>query len=462
VSKVDKESNMKLFGTDGIRGRSNTFPMTPEVIVRVGQALGLLLQEQKYKNYHETRKVVIGKDTRLSGYMIEMALASGLNSMGIHVMLVGPLPTPGIGFLARNMRADAGIVISASHNQYEDNGIKIFGADGFKISDEWEKRIETLVAGDTLQDKLVPSERVGRSKRIDDAQGRYIVDVKSKFPMSETLEGSRIILDCANGAGYQVGPRILEELGAEVIVIGDEPNGTNINDKCGALFPERLAEYVRQYRADLGISLDGDADRVMMVDETGQIVNGDHILAICAIHAKELGQLKNDTVVATQMSNFGLEKLLKSHGIKLVKTGVGDRYVVEELKKGGYSLGGEQSGHIVFLDHSTTGDGMIAALKVLSVIKSKGCKLSELRNVLIESPQVLRNIRVSRRADLESIKGYNELVKQVESELGSDGRIFIRYSGTEPLIRVLVEGPKAKVIAEMADRFAQLFQRELS
>ncbi|MCB0393442.1 MAG: phosphoglucosamine mutase, partial [Bdellovibrionales bacterium] len=391
---------MKLFGTDGIRGRSNTFPMTAENIVRVGQALGILLQEQSYKNHHEIRKVVIGKDTRLSGYMIEQALSSGLNSMGIHVLLVGPLPTPGIGFLARNMRADAGIVISASHNQYEDNGIKIFGADGYKISDEWEKRIEELVADPKLQDRLVPSERIGRSKRIDDAQGRYIVDVKNKFPLADSLEGARIILDCANGAGYKVGPRILEELGAEVIVIGDEPNGTNINDKCGALFPERLSEYVRQYRADLGISLDGDGDRVIMVDERGSIVNGDHILGICAIHAKETGLLRNNTVVATQMSNFGLEKLLKKHGITLIKTNVGDRYVVEELKKGNHFLGGEQSGHIVFIDHSTTGDGMIAALNVLSVMRDKNKKLSELRDVLVEVPQVLKNVRVSRRSEL--------------------------------------------------------------
>ncbi len=451
----------KIFGTDGIRGRSNSFPMTSETIVRVGQALGVLLQEQECKNYHETRKVVIGKDTRLSGYMIEMALSSGLNSMGVHVLLVGPLPTPGIGFLARNMRADAGIVISASHNQYVDNGIKIFGADGFKISDDWEKRISEMVLSGSIEDRLVVAEKVGRSKRIDDAAGRYIVDVKNKFPMDQTLEGKRIILDCANGSGYQVGPRILEELGAEVVVIGNKPNGININDKCGALFPDRVSEYVRQYRADVGISLDGDADRVIMVDEKGQIVNGDHILAICALHAKEEGTLRGDTVVATQMSNFGLEKLLNKNGIQLIKTNVGDRYVVEEMKKGNYLLGGEQSGHIVFLDHSTTGDGLIAALNVLNVMCSKGKLLSELRGVFEDVPQVLRNVRVNSRQDLDLVDGYQALYKKIEKELGDEGRVFVRFSGTEPLIRILVEGPNRNQIDSMAEEMAQFFQRKL-
>ena len=452
---------MKLFGTDGIRGRSNRSVMTSSTIVRVGQALGKILMEQEARSYKQKRKVVIGKDTRLSGYMVEMALASGLNSMGVHVLLVGPLPTPGIGFLARNMRADAGIVISASHNAYYDNGIKIFGSDGYKISSDWEKRIETLVASDELDEMLISSDQIGRSKRIDDAAGRYIVDVKNKFPLDMTLDGVRVVLDCANGSGYKVAPQILEELGAEVVVIGNQPNGFNINDKCGALFPNRVSEYVRQYRADVGISLDGDGDRVIMVDERGDIVNGDHILAICALHAKEENTLSKNTVVATEMSNFGLMKLFESEGIQLVKTKVGDRYVVEEMRRGGFSLGGEQSGHIVFLEHSTTGDGMIAALNVLSVMQRKQKKLSELRNVYQETPQVLKSIRVSEKKDFSEIKGYQELADQITQKLNGDGRLFVRYSGTEPVVRVLLEGPNEDELNTFADEIETLFRKEI-
>lgn len=461
VSKVEKKSS-KLFGTDGIRGTANQWPMTPETVVKIGQAIGYLLNKQTTHSTGISRKVVIGKDTRLSGYMIEQALASGLNSMGIYVQLVGPLPTPGIGYLTRTMRAAAGIVISASHNPFHDNGIKVFGQDGFKISDVMEKEIERLVLEEDLSALLVPSKEIGRTKRIDDSQGRYIVYVKGTFPLEYTLDGMRIVLDTANGASYRVAPSVFEELGAEVIQLGDDPNGTNINDKVGALYPQKLAEAVVQYRADVGISLDGDADRVIMVDEKGEIVNGDHILAICALNMKQRGLLKNNTLVATQMSNFGLEKCMTEAGIKLVKTGVGDKYVVDEMRKNGYNLGGEQSGHIIFLDHTTTGDACIAALSVLAVMKQTGRKMSDLNHVFQDVPQVLINCRVKRRTELDQIAGYKELIRDIEKKLNGDGRVFVRFSGTEPLIRVLVEGPNKSQISQFAEEIASFLEKELS
>lgn len=459
VAKVEKKA--KLFGTDGIRGTANQWPMTPDMVVKIGQAIGYLLQKQAHTG-NTLRKVVIGKDTRLSGYMIEQALASGLNSMGIHVQLVGPLPTPGIGYLTRTMRAVAGIVISASHNPFHDNGIKVFGADGFKISEDMESEIERLVLEEDLTALLPPSKDIGRTKRIDDSQGRYIVYVKSTFPLEYTLDGMRIVLDTANGAAYKVAPSVFQELGAEVIQLGDDPNGTNINDKVGALYPQKLSEAVVQYRADVGISLDGDADRVIMVDEKGEIVNGDRILAICALHMKELGLLKKNTLVATQMSNFGLEKRMQEEGIKVVKTGVGDKYVVEEMRKNGYNLGGEQSGHIIFLDHTTTGDGIIAALNVLAVVKQTTKKMSELNRVFDDVPQVLINLRVKRRAELAELGGYNDLVRNIEGKLGNNGRVFVRFSGTEPVIRVLVEGPDKLQITHFAEEIASFLEKELS
>lgn len=456
------EKNARLFGTDGIRGTANQYPMTPDIVLKVGQAVGHLLQKQARPGTSSIRKVVIGKDTRLSGYMIEQALSSGLNSMGVHVQLVGPLPTPGIGYLARTMRADAGIVISASHNAFQDNGIKIFGPDGYKIADEMEKEIERLVLHDDLTRFLPHSREIGRTKRIDDAQGRYIVYVKSTFPLEHTLDGLRIVLDTAHGAAYKVAPAVFSELGAEVIQLGDDPNGTNINDKVGALYPAKLADAVIQYRADVGISLDGDADRVIMVDEKGQVMNGDHILAICALQMKQNGLLKKDTLVATQMSNFGLEKKMNEHGIKFVKVGVGDKYVVEEMRKNGYNLGGEQSGHIIFLDQSTTGDGCVAALSVLGVMKQTGKKASDLNKVIEDVPQVLINCRVKRRTELSEIKGYAELIQDIEKKLNGDGRLFVRYSGTEPLLRILVEGPNKVKINEYAEQIARFLEKELS
>ncbi|MBS1970200.1 MAG: phosphoglucosamine mutase [Bdellovibrionales bacterium] len=456
------EKSNRLFGTDGIRGTANQFPMTPDIVLRVGQAIGHLLHKQARPGASSIRKVVIGKDTRLSGYMIEQALSSGLNSMGVHVQLVGPLPTPGIGYLTRTMRADAGIVISASHNAFQDNGIKIFGPDGFKIADDMEREIERLVLHEDMTKYLPHSREVGRTRRIDDAQGRYIVYVKSTFPLEYTLDGLRIVLDTAHGAAYKVARAVFEELGAEVIQLGDEPNGININDKVGALYPAKLADAVIQYRADVGISLDGDADRVIMVDEKGEVMNGDHILALCALHMKDLGILKKNTLVATQMSNFGLEKKMTEHGIKLVKVGVGDKYVVEEMRKNGYNLGGEQSGHIIFLDHTTTGDGCVAALNVLAVMKQTGKRASDLNRVIEDVPQVLINCRVKRRTELAEIKGYAELIANIEKQLNGEGRLFVRYSGTEPLLRILVEGPDKIKITEYAEKIAQFLEKELS
>ncbi|MBX3035116.1 MAG: phosphoglucosamine mutase [Bdellovibrionaceae bacterium] len=452
----------RLFGTDGIRGTANQWPMTPEMVAKIGQAIGLVLQNWQRRGASQIRKVVIGKDTRLSGYMIEQALASGLNSMGVYVQLLGPMPTPGIGYLVRTMRADAGIVISASHNAFQDNGIKIFGPDGFKLPEEMEREIERLVANEDLGKKLPPSKDIGRTKRIDDAQGRYIVYVKNTFPLEFTLDGLRIVLDTANGASYKVAPAIFEELGAEVIQLGDAPNGTNINDKVGALYPAKLAEVVREYRADVGISLDGDADRVIMVDDAGEIVNGDHILGICALFLKRKGLLKKDTLVVTQMSNFGLEKKMNENGIQVVKTGVGDKYVVEEMRKNGYNLGGEQSGHIIFLDHTTTGDGCVAALAVLAVMKETGKTISELNSLIEDVPQVLINCRVRHRKDVADIKGYAELIRDIEKKLAGEGRVFVRFSGTEPVIRILVEGPDKRAITSYAEEIAQLLERELS
>lgn len=462
AGKMAGKGSDKLFGTDGIRGKANVWPMTPNMVVRVGQAIGLLLQQGKIPSTSPTKKVVIGKDTRLSGYMIEQALASGLNSMGVHVQLVGPLPTPGIGYLTRTMRAAAGIVISASHNAYDDNGIKIFGPDGYKLPDEMENAIQKLVLSDDIEKYLLTGDEIGRTKRIDDSQGRYIVYVKNTFPLEYTLDNLRIVLDTANGASYKVAPAVFEELGAEVIQLGNAPNGVNINDKVGALFPARLAEAVSQYRADIGIALDGDADRVIIVDEKGEIMNGDHILGVCAIHMKNLGLLAKNTLVVTQMSNFGLEKKMSEHGIKLVKTGVGDKYVVEEMRKNGYNLGGEQSGHIIFLDHTTTGDGCIAALNVLSVMKQSGKKLSELNSSIEDVPQVLINCRVKNRKDPESIKGYNEMITRISQELNGQGRLFIRFSGTEPVIRILVEGPDKHMISKYAEEIASFLEKELS
>ena len=447
----------KLFGTDGVRGVANIEPMTTEMAMQLGRAAAYVFKKDGGRRH----RVVIGKDTRLSGYMIENALVAGICSMGVDVLLVGPLPTPGIAFITSSMRADAGVVISASHNAYQDNGIKFFSPDGFKLPDELELEIEDLILNHKLDDLRPVADDVGKAYRIDDAVGRYIVYLKNTFPRELDLQGLRIVLDCAHGAGYKVAPAVLEELGAEVITIGVKPNGVNINDGCGSLHPEVMAEKVREYRADLGIALDGDADRVIFVDEKGIEVDGDHIMAICGTEMIKQGELKEKTIVATVMSNMGLDIAMQKVGGKVVRTAVGDRYVVEEMRKGGYNLGGEQSGHMIFLDHITTGDGILSALQVLAIIQRSGRKLSELAKVMTSLPQILVNVRVRKKAELADIAPIKQVIDEVEAELAGKGRVLVRYSGTEPLLRVMIEGENKQKIAEQADRVAGAVREHL-
>ena len=425
----------RLFGTDGVRGVANTDPMTVETALALGQAAAHL-----FRGKNGRHKIVIGKDTRLSGYMFETALSAGICAMGGDVLLVGPMPTPGIAFLTHSMRADAGVVISASHNPYPDNGIKFFGRDGFKLPDDVEDRIESLMYGEHLKENRPPSPQIGKAHRIDDATGRYIVYLKSTFPANLSLERLRIVVDCANGAAYRIAPQVFAELGAEVIPIGVSPNGVNINDQCGSLYPEVVAAKVREARADIGISLDGDADRVIVVDEKGGMLDGDRLMAICAGEMARKGRLAKNTVVATVMSNIGLELYLKERKIKLLRAPVGDRYVVEAMRAGNYNFGGEQSGHLIFLDHATTGDGVLAALQLLGIMVESGKKVSELGKKLAVFPQVLHNIRMKHRVPLESMKGFRKAQAEFEKALGSRGRIVVRYSGTEPLLRIMAEG----------------------
>lgn len=425
----------RIFGTDGVRGVANVHPMTTEVAMRLGRAAAHV-----FKDGDRRHRLVIGKDTRLSGYMIETALVSGICSMGVDVLLVGPLPTPGISFITASMRADAGVVISASHNPYQDNGIKFFNRDGFKLPDELEIRIEELILSGEI-DALRPiADEVGKAYRVDDAVGRYIVFLKNTFPRELDLQGLKIVLDCANGAAYKVAPAVLEELGAEVIALGVSPDGKNINAGCGSLYPEVMAAAVREHGADLGIALDGDADRVIFVDEHGDLVDGDSVMAICATRMLAAGTLKKQTLVATVMSNMGLEIAIKKAGGTMLRTAVGDRYVVEEMRRGGYNLGGEQSGHMIFLDHNTTGDGVLSALQVLEVIQRTGKRLSELAQVMESLPQVLLNVRVKQRTDLATLPEVSKVIADAGEKLGEQGRVLIRYSGTEPLLRIMLEG----------------------
>ncbi len=441
----------RLFGTDGIRGVANVEPMTSEMMVKLGRAAAHVLKERKRGRH----RIVIGKDTRLSGYMLENALASGICSMGVDILLVGPLPTPGIAFITSSMRADAGVVISASHNPYQDNGIKFFDRDGFKLPDEVEEEIERHIFNGELEHIRPTAEEVGKAFRVDDAVGRYVVFLKSTFPPGLSLEGIRMVVDCANGAAYRVAPAVFEELGAQVIPIGVHPDGTNINDGCGSLHPECVAEKVRETGAHMGIALDGDADRVIVVDEHGDEVDGDHIMAICARHLVEQGALKGGAVVATVMSNLGLERSLAEVGLRLVRTRVGDRYVVDRMRQEGYNFGGEQSGHLIFLDHATTGDGVLAALQLLAVMVEKEQPLSDLARVMEAVPQVLCNVRVREKIPLEDLPGVMRAVREAERELGASGRVLVRYSGTEPKLRVMVEGDDPDRIRVLADRICE-------
>ncbi len=446
----------KLFGTDGVRGIANKHPMTTEMAMQLGRAAAYV-----FKHHNRRSRIVIGKDTRLSGYMIENALAAGICSMGVDVLLVGPLPTPGIAFITASMRADAGVVISASHNPYQDNGIKFFARDGYKLPDEVELQIEDLIFSDRIDSLRPTAEEVGKAFRVDDAIGRYIVFLKHTFPRQLDLTGLKIVLDCAHGAAYRVAPAVLEELGAKVFAYGVSPNGTNINDGCGSTCPEVISEAVLKHGADLGIALDGDADRCIFVDEHGNEVDGDHIMAICGIDMLKRNALPDKTVVATVMSNMGLDIALREAGGKVVKTDVGDRYVVEEMRRGGYHFGGEQSGHMIFLEHNTTGDGMISALQVLAILQKSGKPLSALASVMTALPQVLVNVRVRERRSLEELPEVQRLVADIESRLGDTGRVLIRFSGTEPLMRIMLEGQDQSEITRMANEIAELVKLKI-
>jgi phosphoglucosamine mutase len=437
----------RYFGTDGIRGQANSAPMTSEVALKVGMAAGKL-----FSNGPNRPRVVIGKDTRLSGYMIESALMSGFTAVGMDVFLLGPMPTPAVAMLTRSLRADLGVMISASHNPYADNGIKLFDPDGYKMSDETEARIEALMEA-KAEELLAAPDKIGRAKRIESAQERYIEFAKRTLPRHVRLDGLRVVIDCANGAGYQVAPDALWELGAEVVKIGVEPNGRNINDECGSTAPEALCDKVREMRADIGIALDGDADRVVIADEKGRIVDGDQIMAVIAASWHQRGQLTAGGVVATVMSNLGLERHLSRLGLAMVRAPVGDRYVVEHMRKHGYNLGGEQSGHIVLSDFTTTGDGLVTALQVLSVVVATGRPVSEVCKRFEPLPQVLENVRYGVGAPLEQ-----ELVKEAidlgRKRLEGQGRLVIRPSGTEPVIRVMGEGDDHRLVQQVVGDIA--------
>jgi phosphoglucosamine mutase len=433
----------KYFGTDGIRGRANGL-ITPELALKVGQAAGLAFQRGDHRH-----RVVIGKDTRLSGYMIENAMVAGFTSVGMDVLLLGPMPTPAVAMLTKSMRADLGVMISASHNLYEDNGIKLFGPLGFKLSDEIESQIEALL-DDDLSKRLAGSVDLGRARRIDGVHDRYIEFAKRTLPRDLSLEGLRVVVDCANGASYKVVPEALWELGAEVVSIGVEPNGFNINKDCGSTSPEALSRKVREMRADIGIALDGDADRVIIADERGQVVDGDQLLAVIAQSWKEDGRLAKPGIVATVMSNIGLERFLTGQGLSLHRTPVGDRYVLEQMMKGGYNLGGEPSGHIILSDYATTGDGFVAALQVLAVVQKFGRPVSEVCHKFDPLPQVLKNIRHGGGKPLERIE-VKSAITEAEKRLNGHGRLLVRSSGTEPVIRVMGEGDDRILVEEVVD-----------
>ena len=437
----------KLFGTDGIRGVANEQPMTPELALQLGRAVTFVAGRGK----GHVPRILIGKDTRLSGYMLEQAIASGVCATGGRVMLCGPMPTPAIAHLTVSMRADAGIVISASHNPYQDNGIKVFGADGFKLPDDAESEIEQLMGNDALLGKRSTGPGIGRAEKLEDARGRYVVFLKQTFPHDLSLDGVRVVVDAAHGAAYRVAPMVLQELGAQVTAIGVKPNGVNINREAGAMHPENVRGEVIKRGAAIGIALDGDADRVIVVDEKGQIVDGDQVLAMCAAQMVQGGTLRKNTVVATVMSNLGLEQALAGFGAKLVRTQVGDRYVVEAMRAGGYNLGGEQSGHLVFLDHASTGDGMLAALQVLALMLRTGKPLSALAERSMQRvPQVLESVTLPARRPLEEMRRLAQMTAKIADALGADGRVLVRWSGTEPKLRVMLEGPREDRIREWA------------
>ncbi|MCX5867645.1 MAG: phosphoglucosamine mutase [Proteobacteria bacterium] len=446
----------KLFGTDGIRGVANVEPMTAEMALQVGRAVAYIFK----KKGHRT-KIVIGKDTRVSGYMIESALASGICSMGADVLLLGPLPTPGIAFITKNMNADAGIVISASHNPFQDNGIKVFSKDGFKLPDEKEEEIETLIFSNSIGTLRPTADEIGKAFRVEDDSGRYIVFLKNTFPGDLSLEGMKIVVDCANGATYKIAPILLSEMRAEVIPINVEPNGYNINLKCGSLHPDTLSEKVLNAKADIGLAYDGDGDRLICVDEKGNMVNGDQVMAICAQRLKKEGRLKNNKVVSTVMSNLGFMQAMKKLGIEHVASKVGDRYVLEDMLKTGAILGGEDSGHIIFIEHHTTGDGILSSLQLLSIMQKEKKSLSTLAKVMEMFPQVVINVDVKSKPDLKTLPEVQAAIKKAEGELGEQGRVLVRYSGTQSMCRVMVEGPTVEKTESLAKTIAAEIKKKL-
>ena len=439
----------KYFGTDGIRGTANKFPITPDIALKVGVAVGA-----KFIDGSHRHRVVIGKDTRLSGYMVESALTTGLLAVGMDVFLVGPVPTPAVSMLTKSLRADIGIMISASHNPFYDNGIKIFDKSGNKLSDAVEKEIESMIDGD-INTYLAKPNMLGKAKRIEDARGRYVEFVKNSFPKDKSLEGLKVVIDCANGAAYSMAPAILWELGAQVIAIGVTPDGFNINENCGSTHPEFLSKAVLENKADIGIALDGDADRLLVVDENGEVISGDKIIGLIAEKLHNEGNLKKDTVVATQMSNLALEEYLRYFGVSLVRVNVGDRYVLEEMKKSGYNFGGEQSGHIVLGDYSTTGDGLIAALQVLEILSAQKKPASQITNIFELMPQILRNVKYQGNDNPLESDAVQNAIKAAESRLKGEGRVLVRKSGTEKLIRIMVEGKDQNLIEEIALKIAK-------
>jgi phosphoglucosamine mutase len=447
----------KLFGTDGVRGVANVDPMTSEIALKIGRAVSHVFKER-----HGRGRIVVGKDTRLSGYMLETAIASGVCSMGLDVWLVGPLPTPGIAFITSSMRADAGIVISASHNPYQDNGIKIFSGDGFKLPDDLEYEIEKLVTEGSIDELRPVASEVGKAHRIDDAVGRYIVFLKNIFPGKLSLDELKIVVDCANGATYKVAPSVFEELGARVISYGVDPDGENINKRCGSTHPETLKELVLEHNAHIGIAFDGDGDRVIFVDERGTIIDGDATMAILAAYLKEKGSLKKDTLVATIQSNMGLEEYLTGRDVKVVRTNVGDRYVLEMLLREGMNLGGEKSGHIVFLDYNTTGDGMVTALKMLNIMVEKEKSLFELKKGFEEFPQIEKNVKVMKKKPIDQIPELAGMISRIEGEFAGKGRVVVRYSGTEMLLRVMIEGMDTEKVTCYAEEICDEAKKHLS
>jgi phosphoglucosamine mutase len=447
---------MKLFGTDGIRGRANEFPITPEVALRAGKAVAKVL---RYSGPNRNR-VIIGKDTRISGYMLETALTSGLVSMGMEVFLPGPLPTPAVAHLTKSMGCAAGIMLTASHNPYEDNGLKIFGPDGYKLSDELESIIERHILGDEAEPPAMDPARIGKAQRIEDARGRYIEFAKHTAD-NIGLHGLKIVVDCGHGAAYFIAPLIFRELGAEVIKTGTDPDGININENCGALHPQHAGELVRKHGADVGVSFDGDADRVIFTDATGQPVAGDRILALCALALKEQGRLRHDTMACTVMSNLGLHEAMRKAGIRVVTTPVGDRNVIDVLRQGRFSFGGENSGHLIFADHATTGDGILSALQVLRMMKERRATLAELASCMREYPQQLVNLRVNSKPPLESLPVLGKMLEEATAAFADEGRHLIRYSGTENKIRILVEHRDADTVLTWSNRFADAIREEI-